>query len=342
MGSRWYNIVVVLFWLATMTWLVTAKVLPSLLVGDPPTYESTLPVLSKDGEPVDAPAVAWTVKWNGRDIGNAASRATTGAEGATVRTVVELRGISVADFLPGLFRHIAVLTEGRQTHNLRSDTILELDAYNHLDRIRSYLGDGRGGEIIRIDGDVEQSGLSLTVNVRGFPKQTFDFELPEHALVGDELSPQARLAGLRLGQRWTVPSYSLLNYRPGQSSSPLTILHAEVEQELILVWNGEKVPVLVVVYRADPGEGIGDSNRERSRLWVRHDGTVLQQSTRLFGNEMKFVRLDEHQSEREYRRLSGDDTPRRTQDDTEEAEVDFEEAGKTDRGRPLSAGAPGP
>ncbi len=38
MSSWRFNTAVVLLWLATISWLVTEKVLPPLLVGEPPNY----------------------------------------------------------------------------------------------------------------------------------------------------------------------------------------------------------------------------------------------------------------------------------------------------------------
>ena len=42
MYSRWFNAAVVVLWLATMSWLVTEKVLPPLLVGEPPSYHQVI------------------------------------------------------------------------------------------------------------------------------------------------------------------------------------------------------------------------------------------------------------------------------------------------------------
>ena len=38
MYGRWYTTAVVFCWLASMTWLVTTKILPPLQLGDPPSY----------------------------------------------------------------------------------------------------------------------------------------------------------------------------------------------------------------------------------------------------------------------------------------------------------------
>ena len=42
MGNLQFNVVVVLFWCTTMGWLVVAKILPPLRVGEPPNYASIL------------------------------------------------------------------------------------------------------------------------------------------------------------------------------------------------------------------------------------------------------------------------------------------------------------
>src|SRR5690348_13075216 len=42
MYSRWFSVAVVLFWVATMGWLIHHKILPPLVVGDPPTYRSII------------------------------------------------------------------------------------------------------------------------------------------------------------------------------------------------------------------------------------------------------------------------------------------------------------
>jgi hypothetical protein len=38
MPMRWFNVAALLFWLTTMGWLFTEKILPSLDVGEPPGY----------------------------------------------------------------------------------------------------------------------------------------------------------------------------------------------------------------------------------------------------------------------------------------------------------------
>ena len=75
MDRAWLNIVVVCFWLASMTWLVWAKVLPPLLVGKPPTYASLVAAQKDDT------AVEWQLLWDSQPIGGATSRVARADDG---------------------------------------------------------------------------------------------------------------------------------------------------------------------------------------------------------------------------------------------------------------------
>src|SRR5437868_1771715 len=67
MMNRWLSVAVVLFWIATMTWLIQQKVLPPLLVGEAPSYRSIL-----QQQPVNTP-VRWNILLESRRIGWATS-----------------------------------------------------------------------------------------------------------------------------------------------------------------------------------------------------------------------------------------------------------------------------
>ena len=65
MGHRFFNSVVVVFWLSTMTWLIVAKVLPPLQVGEPPSYRSVYAV-DRDSPPEP---ICWEMLWNDQPMG---------------------------------------------------------------------------------------------------------------------------------------------------------------------------------------------------------------------------------------------------------------------------------
>ena len=73
MSNRAFHAVVILLWLSTMGWLVVEKVLPPLLVGDPPTYRSAIPKVDE--------IVCWRLEWNDQPMGWSASRTNEEVEG---------------------------------------------------------------------------------------------------------------------------------------------------------------------------------------------------------------------------------------------------------------------
>jgi hypothetical protein len=98
------------------------------------------------------------------------------------------------------------------------------------------------------------------------------------------------MPGLRIGQEWTVPVYSPLRF--SDSRNPVEILHAKVEDRESVVIGEEPVLTSVVVYRSDSGAILGGAQTPRGKLWVADDGTVLKQSTRLFGSQLTFLRAE--------------------------------------------------
>jgi hypothetical protein len=116
--------------------------------------------------------------------------------------------------------------------------------------------------------------------------------LPGDALVSDELSPQARLTGLHLGQEWTVPVFSPLR----DPRSPVEILQARVDSRDLLMWEGEAISVFQVVYRPDSGAALSSTGGTRAKLWVRDDGTVLKQEVSVLNSKIVFLRNTAEQS----------------------------------------------
>ena len=170
---------------------------------------------------------------------------------------------------------------------------LEIDPLGRLAGIYSTLNPVTYDTGIVIRGRVQ--GTTLSGEVRsGILVQPFERYLPPNALLGDELSPQAGMAGLRIGQEWTVPVYSPLRF--SDSRNPVEILHAKVEDRESVVIDEESVLTSVVVYRSDSGSILGGAQTPRGKLWVKDDGTVVKQTTRLFGSNLAFVRADEQRT----------------------------------------------
>jgi hypothetical protein len=145
---------------------------------------------------------------------------------------------------------------------------------------------------VKVRGTIDGAKMSLWIRVGDIKPYETDVTVPRDAMLGDTLSPQSRLPGLREGQTWTVESYG--PFRP--PTSPKEILSATVESRLPLVWNGELVDAFLVVYRSDPGAAIGSAGATRGKLWVRGDGTVLKQQVFVLRSALTFVRLPERRA----------------------------------------------
>ena len=142
-------------------------------------------------------------------------------------------------------------------------------------------------DAIKLQGQIEGATLHLAVQ-SGEVSYKLEQALPPNALVADELSPQTRLPGLRVGQTWTMPLYSPFS----PPTSPIEILAARVEESQQFSWAGNLVLTRVVVYRSDAGSGLG-SGEVRGRMWVREDGLVLAQEITLLRSRFQFVRLSD-------------------------------------------------
>jgi len=296
MTSRWFNVAVALLWLASMSWLTAAKVLPPLLMGDPPNYRTILDAQR------DQPPVAWRIMVRGRRLGWAVSTTSPLPDGRThIHNRVHFDQIPLEEIAPEAFRPLLQLIEkpiGSMWMN--STSTLEVGADGRLSRFDSAV------RISPLQHSIELSGLvtgnRVRVSVRsGEMAYSTESHFPSDAMVGSALSPQTQLPGLKPGQRWTVPAYSPLM----PPNSPMEILQATVEGYEPIVWNGSTEWSLVVVYRSDPGSGLGSDAHPRGKLWVRPDGTVLRQQVL---SAMVFERMtDEDASdlEREASALEG-------------------------------------
>ena len=281
MDRAWLNIVVVCFWLASMTWLVWAKVLPPLLVGKPPTYASLVAAQKDDT------AVEWQLLWDSQPIGGATSRVARADDGLIVQTSkLEIRRLPLSKINPlkmGILSPNAGLAE--PLLDLRAESRFEIHPLDHeLLGFESKLTTSLMTDPVFVRGSIEGNQLHLNVTTGTFSYRTSAFVRPDRPL-GDALSPQMRLPGLRLGQTWTEPVYN--PFRSANES--LDVVQAVVEQEDFVFWNGRVEPTWLVVYR--PDAGASGQREPRARAWVRHDGLVVQQEVRIMSSWLRFVRL---------------------------------------------------
>lgn len=287
MYHRWFNMAVVLLWLATMAWLVKSKVLPPLLVGEPPSYQTIA-----DARRSEAP-VGWRLAMNGRPVGWALTTTTVQPNGITeIGSHVHFDELPLEQLTPGWLRALLRWVEEpllRQAMDARS--MLFLDPLGRLTQFESTVGIDAAKDLISLKGEIVGNQALLSIRSGDFLYRS-EVYLPSGALLSDALQPQTRLPGLRQGQAWTVPVYSPL--RP--PNAPLEILHAEVEGYDLLSWEDRMERVWLVVYRNDPGAGLSSRQESRGRLWVRRDGTVLQQEVTIFDAKLTFSRVSANEA----------------------------------------------
>ncbi|HEY2827851.1 MAG TPA: hypothetical protein VGJ04_09650 [Pirellulales bacterium] len=304
MGSRWFNLTIVLVWLSTTTWLVVAKIVPPLRRGEPPNYRSMY-----SDQAADKPSyVAWDMTLNGNSLGYAVISLTKKMSGdmTDVESRIHFEHIPLEELSPAWMKALmrtAVLPSDNLHMYVNSHLII--DKLGYLSEFSSTLRVAGLPDAIIIRGTI--NGTVLKIKVRsGEIEYPFDAYLPSDALVSDELSPQLCLTGLRVGQEWTVPVFSPL--RP--PNNPVDVLQARVERRDLLMWEGQTVPVNVVEYRTDSGSALSSTSHSRAKLWVRDDGAVLKQQVSVLGSELVFVRLSDDRSDELYTQ-SIEDEPER-------------------------------
>lgn len=303
MYSRWSNVAVVVFWLITMGWLVQDKILPSLSVGEPPTYRTIL----AEGADRDEPA-AWNVFLNDELLGRAELRTRRLDNGVVeLRSQVRLAGLPLAEITPGWMHSLMRLASGGRDWadlvlNVEADSRFEIDP---LGRPIGFYSRTRLGESgawpasgmhegavppgvvqITLQGTVEGQQLKLKIRSGHLVYNTTAY-VPPDALMSDAFSPQSRLPNLKVGQSWTMPLYSPLH----PPTAPLEILRATVVRREPIAWGDQVVPAYLVDFRADPGGELTRHQASRAKAWVGGDGLVLRQEMTLLSARLTFERL---------------------------------------------------
>ena len=283
MYSRWHNTAVVLFWLATMSWLVKEKVLPPLLVGEPPS-------LNRIAEAqFCALPTGWRISCNDRRLGWALSDVRPQPNGMkSIHGWVHLEPSALKETLRGALGTFSHLIE-QPLHGLSLDarSIMVVDPLGRLVRFRTTVRLEPLREVVSVSGMAEGDQLQIQIHAGEVLLRSETYLPPR--LLRDAMSPQTHLPGLRIGQTWTVPVYSPFRL----SKDPLEIIYATVERIEPVAWNGDTEDAWLVVYRTEPGKASALGQESRGKLWVRRDqyGTVLKQQVAFFDATITFVRL---------------------------------------------------
>jgi hypothetical protein len=295
MIHRVYPFFVVALWLGSMSWLVVQKILPPLLGGTPPDYQSELNRPDPD---------YWRISWNDRAIGYAASQVHRHAKGVReIRNVVRFEDVPVESLVSealGVWTKLVKPLLGT-TADLRANAVVGtqvwFDALGQLAGFHTVLDLEGSPALFTVQGQVAASGELEVVARCGEPsavstpsadpplfRQTI--RLPPEALISDAFTPRGELANLQVGQAWTMPIY-----RPFPPNSPVEIVAVKAERHDVIIWDGQDVETVMLVYRSDAGSGLSVSRDPIATEWIRADGTVLRQEVVLSGVHLRFERL---------------------------------------------------
>ncbi len=287
MYSRWFNVTVVLLWLATMSWLVRAKVLPLLEIGEPPSLPEIV------AAQIDDPPVGWEILVDNKRLGWALTETRLEDSGMrNIRGRVHIGHLQLEKLIPAWLQPIyQLMVKSSDESEIDARCVLVYDSLGHLLNLDASMRMTPPDTIVGLSGMVVDGLLQLKIRFLG-KTIAQQCRLPSKMLLSDYFSPQTKLPGLYEGREWTETVYSPL----GSNKNPVKIVHASVEGREPILWNGAMENVWLVVYRDDTGSASDADRSQQGRMWVRGDGAVLQQETRLSNSTITFVRMSDRQA----------------------------------------------
>ncbi len=281
MGNRLYTAAVVVFWLASMTWLVTDRILPPFFGGDAPVSR-----VSNQLEPV-----AWLIEMNGRPCGQAVLQAVRGDSSVReVHSLIQLDQIETPEAAPFWLKP---MLKSLRDLTFRVRTVTTFGPLGDLASFKTRMQIDHSETPIRLSGQIRRDTLNLSVRIGDLTKR-FEHPWPENATLGGEITPAARLLPLWQGRRWTQEVYSPF----ASPKEPLEMIEATVTDRIRLTDGAESNDVWTVEYRATKKTGSTDEGRLRARFFVADDGRVLKQEAYLMGSSLTFFRRSKDDSQR--------------------------------------------
>lgn len=279
-GNRLYTGVVIVGWLAAMTWLVTDRILPPFYRGDAPA--------TRPSNQVDP--VAWRIEMAGKPCGVAVLQAVSGDGGAKeVHSLMQLDHIEAPKDAPVW---LAPVFKSLRNVSLSMRTTTVYDGMDALSSFHSRLQLNRSDVPIDIRGRVLEKQMRLTIRVGELTKR-FDHPWPSSGVLGSDITPSGRLLPLYQGRRWAQEVYSPF----GSPNEPTELIVAEVTELLRFTLAGETSDVWHVEYRSSEMTGSTDEGRLRADLYVATDGRILKQETHFLGSRIAFLRQSDEDSE---------------------------------------------
>jgi len=167
MPSPTYLIPTLILWFASIGWLFSTKILPTLTTGKIPDYADPLPA-----SVVSTPQpVKWDIRWNDQIIGWAENRISRSIDGTRkIVSEVQFEDLPVDQMLEGVMgvlgRFAAPLIGGDfGPQDLRVLTILDFDSYGILSRFNTKVDVGDLEQLLQIEGHIYGEAWDLVARV---------------------------------------------------------------------------------------------------------------------------------------------------------------------------------
>jgi hypothetical protein len=242
-------------------------------------------------------------------LGWAVSSSSVNSEGfTTIQSHAHFDKIPFEELLPIPLQPLVRFSSGRGI-SMEAESRLIMDPQGHLNRISFIITTPEFQKPIRVEGYLKNDKFYVTL----FPGTGDRFprwELPADAVIGNDLTPLVSLPNLHLDQTWNVRVYN--HFGIGKNSH-LELVQAKVERSDMLRWEDSDRPVWLVVMRRDAGSLLANYRPIRGKMWVDHEGTVLQQESYLNNSKLTFTRVRDSQAE-EFQQQSDTIRRRRLQD----------------------------
>jgi hypothetical protein len=267
--------VVMLLWLATMSWLVVAKILPPFFSGDPPGHG----ILEEDDP------VCWQIECNGQHVGYAVRQAVPGAQSTTeIHSRVVLEDIPLRQIAP---QWMSSIVDDLGEIKLDSRTRVTIDSLGKLSSFDTKVQLNELPLVVKVFGTVEGPNLELNF-ASGSVTHKAGFPLPSTSVLDGELIPQPKMLQVYVGRRWQVEMFSM--FRPPDHS--MELLQAEVVAEERIMHDGRATTARRIEYRSLAPSGVSSDQALRAKVWVADDGVVLRHEVELVNTRLRFERRD--------------------------------------------------
>ncbi|WP_146575581.1 hypothetical protein [Botrimarina hoheduenensis] len=282
MAGKLYTLAILSLWVGSMAWLVSERILPAILSGEPPSK-----TMLNQVEPV-----AWRLSVDGKPCGVAVLQATRDVNGVSeIHSRVTLDRLEPPRAAPPW---LAAIGATLKSLGLDIDTHTVFDPLERLSHFKMRITIKDLHEPVIVTGRVKDAKLELRVRAGEFADNRVTHDWPTEGLLASELMPEAKLLSAYVGRRWQKEVYSPF----GTLKSPVEVLNALVVEEIKPSHNGQSIVARLVEFRAPVKAGVSDEGRLRATMLVAEDGRVLQHEAHFLGSRITFDRLSEAESAR--------------------------------------------